>query len=222
MIRRKSVGPKADHDAEARDSGAHSVDRAADHRNCCRDRLISRAVRTGLSTSTEYRLLTTLEKYSFVPFDRTESKWRVGAQSFAVRATFTRRRNVVAQATPYLRGLRDQTRETANLAVVDNESIMVLTRVESREIMRSLTKGRRGCAAIVAYGAPGRAVLASYLDQNVSAIIHRHDMPRLTENQSYMPANCSGRFEPSSRGGYAVNDGEARIRQALRCCCGLQ
>jgi IclR family acetate operon transcriptional repressor len=159
VIRRKSVGPKADHDAEARDSGAHSVDRAADHRNCCRDRLISRAVRTGLSTSTEYRLLTTLEKYSFVPFDRTESKWRVGAQSFAVRATFTRRRNVVAQATPYLRGLRDQTRETANLAVVDNESIMVLTRVESREIMRSLTKGsarlrrdsglwcpRQGCA----------------------------------------------------------------------------
>ena len=184
--------------------------------------MISRAVRTGLSTSTEYRLLTTLEKYSFVPFDRTESKWRVGAQSFAVRATFTRRRNVVAQAIPYLRGLRDQTRETANLAVVDNESIMVLTRVESREITRSLTKGRRGCAAIVAYGAPGRAVLASYLDQNVSAIIHRHDMPRLTENQSYMPANCSGRFEPSSRGGYAVNDGEARIRQALRCCCGLQ
>ena len=152
--------------------------------------MIRRAVRTGLSTSTEYRLLTTLEKYSFVPFDRTESKWRVGAQSFAVRATFTRRRNVVAQATPYLRGLRDQTRETANLAVVDNESIMVLTRVESREIMRSLTKGRRGCAAIVAYGAPGRAVLASYLDQDVSAIIDRHDMPRLTENQSYMPANC--------------------------------
>jgi IclR family transcriptional regulator, acetate operon repressor len=142
VIRRKSVGPKADHDADARDSGAQSVDRAADHRNCCQDRLISRAVRTGLSTSTEYRLLTTLEKYSFVRFDRTESKWRVDAQSFAVRATFTRRRNVVAQAIPYLRGLRDQTRETANLAVVDNESIMVLTRVESREITRSLTKGR--------------------------------------------------------------------------------
>ena len=80
--------------------------------------MINRAVRTGLSTSTEYRLLTTLEKYSFVRFDRTESKWHVGAQSFAVGATFTRRRNVVTQAIPYLRG---QTRETANLAVVDNE-----------------------------------------------------------------------------------------------------
>ena len=41
---------------------------------------------------------------------------------------------------PYLRKLRDLTRETANLAVVDDEFIIVLTRMESREIMRSLTK----------------------------------------------------------------------------------
>src|SRR5207248_10776021 len=85
------------------------------------------------STSTVHRLLATLEKRRFVQFDRYESKWHVGAQSFAVGATFARRRNFVAQAMPYLRKLRDQTRETANLAVVDDESIIVLTRMESQD-----------------------------------------------------------------------------------------
>ena len=60
-----------------------------------------------------HRLLATLEKRRFVQFDRTESKWHVGAQSFSVGATFTRRRNFTAQAMPYLRKLRDLTRETA-------------------------------------------------------------------------------------------------------------
>src|ERR1700753_1719973 len=79
-------------------------------------RLSDLAVRTGLSTSTAHRLLTTLEKRRFVQFDRTESKWHVGAKSFAVGATFTRRRNFVEPAMPYLRKLRDQNRETANFS----------------------------------------------------------------------------------------------------------
>ena len=150
VIRRKPVEPKsgADNDSDARDGGVQSVDRALSIIEVLAEddegyRLTDLAVRTGLSTSTVHRLLATLEKRRFVQFDRTESKWHVGAQSFAVGATFTRRRNFTAQAMPYLRKLRDLTRETANLAVVDDESIIVLTRMESREIMRSLEVIRR-------------------------------------------------------------------------------
>src|SRR6478735_1266503 len=143
VIRRKPAEPKTgvDGDSDSRDGGVQSVDRALSIIEVLAEddegyRLTDLAVRTGLSTSTVHRLLATLEKRRFVQFDRTESKWHVGAQSFAVGATFARRRNFVAQAMPYLRKLRDQTRETANLAVVDDESIIVLTRMESREIMR--------------------------------------------------------------------------------------
>jgi len=90
--------------------------RSFDYRNACEDdegyRLTDLAVRTGLSTSTVHRLLTTLEKRRFVQFDRDESMWHIGAQSFAVGSTFLRRRNFLTQALPYLRKLRDQTRET--------------------------------------------------------------------------------------------------------------
>ena len=110
-------------------------------------------------------------------------------------ATFARRRNFVAQAMPYLRKLRDQTRETANLAVLDDEPIIVLTRMESREIMRSLTKVG-GRVAMVASGV-GKAVLATYADQYVNAIIRRQGMPRLTEKSIVRPGELFKELEAS-------------------------
>src|SRR6201992_1918032 len=214
VIRRKAT----EQDGEARDGGGQSVDRALHIIETLAEddegyRLSDLAVRPGLSTSTAHRLLTTLEKRRFVQFDRSESKWHVGAKSFAVGATFTRRRNFVEPAMPYLRKLRDQTRETANLAVVDDESIIVLTRIESREIMRSLTKVG-GRVAMVASGV-GKAVLATYPDGDVNAIICRQGMPRLTEKSIVRPGELFRELETIRRRGYAVDDEEARM--GLRC-----
>src|SRR5581483_11418183 len=216
VIRRKPLGVKSD--AEPRDGGVQSVDRALQIIETLAEdddgyRLSDLAVRTGLSTSTAHRLLTTLEKRRFVQFDPTQSKWHVGAKSFAVGATFTRRRNFVAQAIPFLRKLRDLTRETANLAVVDDEAIIVLTRVESREIMRSLTKVG-GRVAMVASGV-GKAVLATYADEDVNSIICRQGMPRLTEKSIVRPGELFKELEKVRQCGYAVDDEEARI--GLRC-----
>ncbi|XUM21868.1 IclR family transcriptional regulator [Bradyrhizobium oligotrophicum S58] len=218
MIRRKTIEPRAEVATEPRDGGVQSVGRALQILEILAEddegyRLSDLAVRAGLSTSTVHRLLTTLEKRRFVQFDRMESKWHVGAQSFAVGATFTRRRNFVALAIPYLRRLRDQSRETANLAVVDDESLMVLMRLESREIMRSLTKVG-GRLAMVASGM-GKAVLATYSDDDVNGIIHRQGMPRLTEKSIIRASDLFRELETIRRQGYAVDDEEARL--GLRC-----
>src|ERR1700687_5315153 len=220
VIRRRLIEPKshADNASDPRDGGVQSVDRALLIIETLAEddegyRLSDLSVRTGLSTSTVHRLLATLERRRFVQFDRYGSKWHIGAQSFAVGATFARRRNFVAQAMPYSRKLRDQTRETANLAVVDDETIIVLTRMESREIMRSLTKVG-GRVAMVASGA-GKAVLATYSDEDVNAIIHRQGMPRLTEKSVVRPSELFKELQAIRRQGYAVDDEEARV--GLRC-----
>src|ERR1700680_1915729 len=220
VIRRRLIEPKsnADGDPDPRDVGVQSVDRALSIIETLAEddegyRLSDLAVRTGLSTSTVHRLLATLEKRRFVQFDRYESKWHVGARSFSVGATFARRRNFTAQAMPYLRKLRDLTRETANLAVVDDQSIIVLTRIESREIMRSLTKVG-GRVAMVASGV-GKAVLATYSDEDVNAVICRQGMPRLTEKSIVRPGELFRELQTIRRQGYAVDDEEARM--GLRC-----
>ena len=220
VIRRRAVEPKpnAEHDADTRDVGVQSVDRALSIIETLAEddegyRLSDLAIRIGLSTSTVHRLLLTLESRRFVQFDRSELKWHVGARSFTVGATFARRRNFSTQAVPYLRKLRDLTRETANLAVVDDEFIIVLTRMESREIMRSLTKVG-GRVAMVASGV-GKAVLATYSDEDVSAIIRHHGMPRMTEKSIVRPSDLFKELAKVRRDGYAIDDEEACM--GLRC-----
>src|SRR6266478_9995556 len=135
VIRRKAIEPKSrsNSDPDPKDGGVQSVDRALLIIETLAEddegyRLTDLAVRTGLSPSTVHRLLATLEKRRFVQFDRGESMWHIGAQSFAVGSTFVRRRNFVTQALPYLRQLRDQTRVFVNLAGVHEDVLSFLTR----------------------------------------------------------------------------------------------
>ena len=220
VIRRKAIEPKsnADNDADPRDGGVQSVDRALLIIETLAEddegyRLTDLAARTGLSPSTVHRLLTTLEKRRFVQFDCDRFTWHIGAQSFAVGSTFVRRRNFVTQALPYLRKLRDQTRETANLAVVDDGTMVVLTRVESREIMRSVTKvgGRVPMAA----SGLGKALLSTYSEEDVFAIIQREGMPRLTSKSIVRAGELCKSLHDIRQQGYSVDDEEALID--LRC-----
>ena len=220
VIRRKAIEPKssAESEPDARDSGVQSVDRALSIIETLAEddegyRLSDLAIRTGLSTSTVHRLLGTLENRRFVQFDRTESNGMSGRVASPWGRRLPAGGNFSAQAVPYLRKLRDLTRETANLAVVDDEFIIVLTRMESREIMRSLTKVG-GRVAMVASGV-GKAVLATYSDAEVSAIIHHHGMPRLTEKSIVRPGDLFKELERVRRQGFAIDDEEACM--GLRC-----
>lgn len=220
LVWQKSLEPRSAvvTEVEGKGGGVQSVNRALTLIETLAEddegyRLTDLAVCTGLATSTVHRLLTTLEKRRFVQFDRSNATWHIGSRSFVVGSTFTRRRNFVAHAMPYLRKLRDQTRETANLAVVDDETIMVMTRLESREIMRSLTKVG-GRVAMVASGV-GKAVLATYSDEDVNAIIRRQGMPRLTKKSLVRPGELFKSLQTIRQLGYAVDDEEARM--GLRC-----
>lgn len=165
-------------------------------------RLTDLAALTGLSTSTVHRLLTTLERRRFVQIEPSSGLWHIGRQAFQVGATFARRRNFVPPALPFLRRLRDQTRETANLGVVDEGEIVVLTQVESREIMRAIT--RVGGRVPIASSGMGKAILATYPPADVAA--------RLRPRGS---AALLAELETIRRQGYAVDD-EAHV-PGLRC-----
>ena len=176
-------------------------------------RLTDLAIRTGLSPSTAHRLLTTLEKRRFVAFDSTHAMWHVGRQAFAVGAAFVRRRNFVAPALPFLRRLRDLTHETANLGVADDGEVIVLTQVESRQIMRAIT--RVGGRAPMAASGIGKAILATYADDEVVAIIQRHGMKRLTPKSLARAGQLRDALAIVRRDGYALDDEE--FLTGLRC-----
>lgn len=176
-------------------------------------RLVDLAGRAGLSTSTTHRLLTTLEQKRFVQFDRDESLWHIGVQCFAIGAGFARRRNFTRIALPIMRRLRDATGETVNLGLLDQGDVVFLTQVESREAMRAITRpgGRLPlpCTAI------GQAILSAMDEREVARILHKHGLPRLTQNSIARPTKLRDALEAARNLGYAVDHEENSV--GLRC-----
>lgn len=202
----------------ARDGAVQSVDRALQIIETLAEdgegyRLTDIAIRTRLSPSTTHRLLTTLERRRFVQFDRASSRWRIGATSYLVGATFMKQGSFTTQALPYLRKLRDQTQETANLAVVNDGSLIVLTRIESRELMRSVS--RVGGRVSMATSGLGKALLSAYSEAEVFAVIRREGLPRLTSKSIVRPGDLHKSLHDIRERGYSVDDEEAQI--GLRC-----
>lgn len=176
-------------------------------------RLTDLAARTGLSPSTVHRLLATLESRRFVQFDQSDGMWHVGRQAFAVGAAFVRQRNFIAPSLPFLRQLRDQTRETANIGVIDDGEVVTLAQVESREIMRAISPVG-GRAPIVASGM-GKAILATYPPADVDATIARHGLRSVTPNSITNASDVKAALQKIQAQGYALDDEEFVI--GLRC-----
>lgn len=176
-------------------------------------RLTDLAERAGLSPSTVHRLLTTMSTRRFVQFDPTDTMWHIGRQSFTVGATFIRRRNYVAQALPFLRDLRNKTRETVNLGVADAGEIVILTQIESREIVRAIT--RPGGRAPMTSSGMGKAIMAHYSDVEVSDIIQKFGMPKVTPKSITRGSDLREALKQVKVHGYALDDEEATM--GLRC-----
>lgn len=114
---------------------------------------------SGLAPSTAHRLLTTLQTERFVRFESDTSLWRIGVGAFSVGSAYLRYRDVVALSRPHLRRLMNATGETASIYVTDEGAAICMAQVESREMMRAIT--RIGGRVPMDQSGAGRAILAT-------------------------------------------------------------
>lgn len=176
-------------------------------------RLVDLAARTGLSTSTTHRLLTTLEQKQFVQYGRESSLWFIGVRCFSIGAAFARRRHFASLALPLMRRLRDATGETVNLGLLDQGDVVFVTQVESRELMRAIT--RPGGRSPLPCTAMGQALLAAMNAREVAEILHQYGLPRRTPNSISRPTTLQEVLAAARAQGYAVDDEENAV--GLRC-----
>jgi IclR family acetate operon transcriptional repressor len=188
-----------------------SVDRAmtllevlgADERG---QRLTDLARRTGLSLTTVHRLLTTLEQRHFVQFSAGDNLWYVGRQAYSVGSAFVRDRTFVTPAMPFLRRLRDLTRETANLGVVENGEIILVNQIESREITRAIS--RVGGRTPMTASGMGKAILSCYSRERVSEVVDRYGMRRVTPQTLCTREDLDSDLGRAREDGYSVDNAE--------------
>jgi len=176
-------------------------------------RVSDAARESGLAVSTTHRLLTTLELQGFAQFDPERALWHVGREAFAVGAAFGRRHNFVAPALPYLRRLRDVTRETANLGILDNDELVTISQVESREIMRAISPPGGRVPAFCS--GMGKAILATWEDADIAAFAARTGFRPLTGHSHRGLETAMADIGRIRARGYALDDEEHVT--GLRC-----
>jgi IclR family acetate operon transcriptional repressor len=167
----------------------------------------------GLAPSTAHRLLTTLQHEGHVRFARERGAWQIGVEAFVVGSAFVRSRDITAFARPFMRELMEASGETVNLAVAEQGEITYLAQVECRQMMRALA--RPGARVAMHYSAVGKALLAHLSEAEVSEIVTRRGLARLTAKTVATAAQLQAALETVRRNGYAVDDEEHSL--GLRC-----
>ena len=121
-----------------------------------------------LSKSNVYRLLETLRESSYVhranggkTFELTLKMWHLGAK-------VTARLDIKAAAGPYLRELRDKTKETARLTVLQGAHGICIEQVETQHPLRIQTP--IGGALLLYCSATGKAMLAFQAKELVAQV----------------------------------------------------
>ncbi len=171
------------------------------------------AQQVGLSPSTAHRLLTTLEQERYVHFDAERRLWSVGVQAFVAGNAFLKTRSLVASARPQMRALMEESEETVNLAVEDQFEAIYLSQVECRQMMRAFA--RPGARVPLHCSSVGKALLSAMPDSELSRILHRRGLPRVTVKTITTTSALRDDLIRTRERGYAIDDEENAV--GLRC-----
>ncbi len=140
--------------------------------------LIEISTRLGLHKSTVHRLLATLQAQRFVQRDPVSNTYRLGTRLLELGALVSRQSDLPRRAWPHLNHLVQQYQETADLAILDGESMVYLEVVESSQPVRlAVGPGRR---LPLHSTASGKAFLACLPEAQARRLIGT-DLTRYTE-----------------------------------------
>lgn len=161
----------------------------------------------GINKSTVYRILATFERRGYARqnvetgrYQLTQNWWRIG------RATLGGQ-SVIEVATPYMRELRDKTRETIHLAIYNGAGTATYVNVmEGTHAVRSVSPIGLRCPATAT--STGKALLAVQGDGEVQRVARK--LKRFTEITIVDRHDFIAEMEAIRRQGYAVNRGEYR------------
>ena len=204
--------------ASGKSHGVQAVDRALAVLECIAAKRTGLGVseiaqEVGLPVSTVHRLLTTMEQRQFTQQDPRSSGWIVGQRAHTVGESYSLHGSLVVTARPFLRRLRDMTRETANLGVVQSEEAVTLSQIESREIMRAIAPP--GGRVPVLNSGMGKAIISTWPDDAILALIRRQGLRKMTSHSLMNEGVIMEEVSRIRETGYAVDDQEYVI--GMRC-----
>ncbi|TPG35003.1 IclR family transcriptional regulator [Mycolicibacterium hodleri] len=201
---------------DTRGSGVQSLDRALALLEHLADaggamRLAELEAATGLPLPTIHRLLRSLAHNGYVR-QETSRRYALGPRLIRLGQSATRALGG-AWAGPRLAALVAEIGETANMAVLEADSVVYVAQVPSAHSMRMFTEvGRRVAAHSTGVG---KALLSQLPDEQVVDLLRRTGMPATTPRTHTDPASFLAELAEIREQGWAVDDGEQEV--GVRC-----
>jgi IclR family transcriptional regulator, KDG regulon repressor len=171
------------------------------------------AAKTGLHKSTAHRILMALEHNDIIGQNRETGNYYLGMKLFKLGNQATARIQLREVAIPYLIQLMEDTKETVHLAVLDEDQVLYLEKVEGPHALRMPSRvGRRiptYCTSL------GKAMLSCLEAEQVKEHLQG---PRLKAYTRNTIKNIDALLKDLQRirlRGYAIDNEE--IELGLRC-----
>ena len=170
------------------------------------------ANRTGIPRATAFRLLSTLEQSGFLAKDH--GAYQLGIKCFVLGNIVAGGLDLRETAHPHLVALRDTTRETTQIAILDHWQVVYLERVPSpypSGVMRT-----RAGAILPAYCTGlGKTLLAHSPQPEVEAWIGTQKFPALTPRTITSAKRLLKELRVIRERGYGIDDEERE--KGVRC-----
>ena len=165
------------------------------------------------SPATVYRILVTLEKRGLVEFDHVAQLWHIGPRSFVIGARFIRRTNLVERARPIMRKLMEDTGETANLGVQQDNSVLFLSQVETQASIRAFFPP--GTLSPMHASGIGKALLAHMDELRLNTLLSKTQFERFTAYSITEPTVLRAHLSDIRTRGYSIDNEEKNT--GMRC-----
>ncbi|HUG56081.1 MAG TPA: IclR family transcriptional regulator [Candidatus Limnocylindrales bacterium] len=171
------------------------------------------AGRTSLHVSTVHRLLATLLRRGYVRQNPDTSRYYVGAKLSAIAEGRSRFGELRLRARPLLTAITTDTRETANLVVLDDVAAVYIDTVPSPQVVRLFTSvGNR--VPLHATGV-GKALLSALPRPRREALLDRLELRSFTPRTIVERPALLRALEEVRERGYAIDDEE--YDDGVRC-----
>ena len=170
-------------------------------------RLTELARQLGLTKPNVYRLLSTLTVLGYVQKDASTSLYSPTLKLWEMGSLLVRDADLVSVASPRLRRLCEETRESVQLTVFDAGFVVYVDKVDSPQPLKAMTTiGSRVPASCTS---TGKAMLA-WMNPEALDLAFAH-VKRFTPNTLMRRKDIEADLEATRARGYAINRGEFRV-----------
>jgi len=171
------------------------------------------AQRAGLPASTAHRILATLKAAGFVHCDEARGCYLIGVKAFKIGSAFLRNRKLVDVARGVMRELMAAGGETTNLGIESDSHVLFVSQIESHHAIRAFH--RPGARGLMHASSLGKAILAWLPEAEVTGILHRVGLPRLTGRTIGDSQALFADLARTRQRGWAIDDEEKA--DGMRC-----